>query len=148
MSDIPDIIPEEVLQAANAAVQSLIPEKSKIRYQRDFEQFEKWCADKSVNSFSETVLLAFFGEKSKTVKSSTLWSLYSKIKSILAVNHAVDISKYYKLIAFLKKQNIGYRPKKSNTFLRSDIEKFVKEAPDDKFLLMKVKNNFLFLYLP
>ncbi|XP_044260666.1 uncharacterized protein LOC123008737 isoform X2 [Tribolium madens] len=60
------------------------------------------------------------------------------LKTTIFVNENVDISKFLKLRAFLKRQNAGYKPKKSNTFSREGISQFLEEAPDDKYLLMKV----------
>lgn len=46
--------------------------------------------------------------------------------------------RFAKLTAFLKNQNRTYKPKKANVLQKEDIETFLREAPDDKFLLMKV----------
>lgn len=47
--------------------------------------------------------------------------------------------KYPKLIAFLKRQNQGYKPNKAKTFSREEVNKFLLEAPDNNYLLMKVR---------
>lgn len=60
------------------------------------------------------------------------------IKSTLQINENVDISKYNKLIAFLKRQNDEYEPKKSKILTMENVKKFLNEAPDEDFLLMKV----------
>ncbi|XP_008194853.1 uncharacterized protein LOC100142506 isoform X2 [Tribolium castaneum] len=60
------------------------------------------------------------------------------LKTTIFVNENIDISKFVKLRAFLKRQNAGYKPKKSNTFSRERINQFLEEAPDEKYLLMKV----------
>ncbi|CAH1375791.1 unnamed protein product [Tenebrio molitor] len=52
----------------DCAVSNLIPEKSKR------------CNKNNVQTVSENVVLAYLMEKSKTVKSSTLWSTYSMLK--------------------------------------------------------------------
>ncbi|KAK4886064.1 hypothetical protein RN001_002335 [Aquatica leii] len=59
------------------------------------------------------------------------------LKSTLNLKHNVDISKYCKLIAYLKKQNVGYQPKKSSIFTKENIENFLKNAPFE-FLPHKV----------
>lgn len=76
--------------------------------------------------------------QSKSLKASTLWSLYSMVKSTVQINDNVDISKYAKLIAFLKRQNDGYEAKKSTILTMDNIIKFFSDAPDDTFLLIKV----------
>lgn len=70
--------------------------------------------------------------------SSSLWSKYSMVKSMLMVNENVDISRYLKVRAFLKKQSVGYESKKAKTLSREEIIKFIKEAPDQSYLLAKV----------
>jgi len=60
------------------------------------------------SSMKEEVFLAYFNHLSK--RSSTLWSKYSIIKLVLKVKHNIDISKFYKLTAFFKKDE--FRPKK------------------------------------
>lgn len=45
------------------------------------------------------------------------------------------------LIDFVKAKNKGYEPKKSAVFEVQDLDRFFLEAPDEKYLLMKVSNN-------
>jgi integrase len=92
--------------------------------------------------FSENVFLAFFEEKSQVWKSSTLWSNFSMIKASLRIKNDVDIGKYHKLIAFLKRKNVGYRAKKSKVLKREHIDRFLNEAPDAKYLMAKVATIF------
>jgi hypothetical protein len=72
---------------------------------------------KKIKSFSESVVLGYMSEQAKVQKSSTLWSRYSMLKASLVVNNNVDITKYCKLVAFLKRQSVGYKAKKSKIFL-------------------------------
>lgn len=60
------------------------------------------------------------------------------VKSTVQINENVDISKYAKLIAFLKRQNDGYEAKKSKILTMDNLIKFFSDAPDDTFLLIKV----------
>ena len=60
-----------------------------------------------------------------------MWSHYSMIKSLLSIRNGVDISRYLKLRAYLKKQNEGYTAKKSRVFTKENFEKFIFEAPDE-----------------
>ncbi|KAF2883168.1 hypothetical protein ILUMI_23004 [Ignelater luminosus] len=130
--------PEEIVKAASTATSNLLPEKSKGQYLKEYDLFMKWRAEKQVCSFTERVLLAYFEEKSKRWKSPTLWSTYSKLKSTLLINNNVDISKYSKLIAYLKNKSVGYKPRKSKTFSREEVYKFLEDAPDKHFLTHKV----------
>ncbi|KAJ8975570.1 hypothetical protein NQ317_016981, partial [Molorchus minor] len=74
--------------------------------------------------YSENVLLAYFSENAKNYKSSTLWAQYSMVKSCLIIYDNIDISKFPKLIAFLKKNR--------------EIDRFLSSADDKEFLMIKV----------
>lgn len=130
--------PPDVLRVANEAVQDLLPSKSRIHYEKAYDQFLKYRKEKNVGAVSENVLLAYLAEKAKLVKGSTLWSTYSMLKSTLNIKENVDVTKYSKVVPFLKKQMIGYRARKSKVFTSADICKFLTTAPDDSYLLSKV----------
>ncbi|KAJ8914785.1 hypothetical protein NQ315_014526 [Exocentrus adspersus] len=130
--------PEDIIESAVTATMNLLPAKSKEKYLKEYDSFMDWRIKKGINSFTERVLLAYFEMKSKMWKSSTLWSTYSKLKATIMVNNDVDISKYSKLIAYLKNKSTGYKPKKSKTFSREEIYKFLLQAPDDHYLMHKV----------
>lgn len=67
------------------------------------------------------------------------------MKSIYCVKiNLLFIFRYSRLIALLKKENAGHVPKKSKTFERQEIQKFLSEAPDEKYLLMKVRIVYYF----
>lgn len=56
------LIPEEVQNAADEALEGLLPQKSKGRYEVEYKNLEIWMAKMKVNVVSETVLLAYFNE--------------------------------------------------------------------------------------
>lgn len=60
------------------------------------------------------------------------------LKSTIQVNENIDISQHKKLIAFLKRQNDTYLPKKSKVLTIENVTKFLNDAPDETFLLIKV----------
>lgn len=95
--------------------------------------------EKNIEAISENVLLTYLTELSEKNKASTLWSTYSIIKTCLSIKQNINISKYMKLRAFLKKKNAGYVPKQSKTLSRDQFEKFLENAPNDKYLMHKVK---------
>ncbi|KAJ8984073.1 hypothetical protein NQ317_006571, partial [Molorchus minor] len=103
-----------------------------------YNRFKKWCAEKNVQVYSENVLLAYFSENAKTYKSSTLWAQYSMVKSCLIIYDNIDISKFPKLIAFLKRTGDGYQAKKSKILPKSEIDRFLSSADDKEFLMIKV----------
>lgn len=100
---------------ANRTTLNLLPTKAREVYLHCYEQFMDWHQKKSANSFSETVILAYFTELVNSVKSSTLWKTYSMLRTTINIKDEVDLSRYAKLRAFLKKQSSGFQPKKSKT---------------------------------
>lgn len=130
--------PAHIKQVAASVIDNLLPEKSSHRYLKEYEQFMKWCGENAVSDINEYALLAYFKLKSESLKYSTLWSIYSMLKSTINVKHNINIEKYTKLIAFLKKMRSGYVPKKSRTLEIEDIQKFITDAPDEDYLMLKV----------
>jgi hypothetical protein len=78
---------------------------------------------------SENVVLVYLMEKSKTVKSSTLWSTYSMLKLTLNIRDGIGVTKFLKLVPFLKK---------SKVLTRDQINLFLEKASDENYLLWKV----------
>jgi hypothetical protein len=101
---------------------------------------------KKTTQYTEDVCLAYFFEKSNNYKSSSLWSFYSMLRSTLLVRNGIDISKYLKLQAYLKRQCDTYKPKKSKVLSKSEIDKFITEAPDDTYLMIKVNYFVAFIF--
>jgi integrase len=98
-----------------------------------------WCETRGIkSSFSENILMTYFGELSKKKKPTSLWTQYSMLRSTLSVHHDVDISKYLRLKALLKRKSLGYKPKRSKTLTSLEINRFLNEAPDEKYLFTKV----------
>lgn len=142
MENSAEDLPEEILKEAENASLELLPAKSKSRYEKEFSVFNVWCDQRKVKCVREEVMLAYFSSISKTCKPSTLWSRYSMLKAVLKAKKNVDIGNFLKLSAYLKRQNVGYRPKKSKTFEKRDISRFFNEAPDDIYLHIKVATVF------
>lgn len=130
--------PPEIRDAAKIASLDLLPERSRQNYEIAYNAFMKWRLNKNVSSFSEDTLLVYFKEISLKFKSSTLWTKYSMIRSILNIRHNVKIEKYGRLRAFLKRRSEGFLPKKSEVFTGEEINKFIEEAPDTQYLATKV----------
>ncbi|KAF2895724.1 hypothetical protein ILUMI_10448, partial [Ignelater luminosus] len=138
-SDVEELlgIPSDIANAANNATLNVLPEKSRQIYELAYSKFKQWCENKKVREITEDVLLRYFSEMAGQLKSSSLWAKYSMLKASLGVKDGVNIKKFSKLTAFLKWKSTGYRAQKSNTFSRDEIKKFLLQAPDDKYLLMK-----------
>ncbi|CAH1366313.1 unnamed protein product, partial [Tenebrio molitor] len=97
----------ELKNIADCAVSNLIPEKSKRRYDKCYNDFKERCNKNNVKTVSENVVLAYLMEKSKTVKSSTLWSTYSMLKLTLNIRDGIG--------------SVGYQAKKSKVLTREQI---------------------------
>ncbi|KAJ8985283.1 hypothetical protein NQ317_007070 [Molorchus minor] len=108
---------EEIVEAANIAISNLLPTKSRSLYDIAYNRFKKWCAEKN------------------NYKSSALWAQYSMVKSCLIIYDKHDISKFPKLIAFLKRTGDGYQAK---ILTKSEIDRFLSSADDKEFLMIKV----------
>lgn len=130
--------PPDVSEAAKKATLSLLPEKSTDRYLQAYQNFMLWKTSKNANSFSESVFLAYFMELSQKYKSSSLWCYYSMLKSTVKTKHGIDIKSYSNLLAFLKRRSSGHVSKKSKVFSADNVKKFLKEAPDCRYLATKV----------
>lgn len=134
-----EYIPVEVMEAANIISLNLLPQKSKILYTKRYNDFKVWRKNNNVrNSFAEEVMLCYFNDLAKKYCSSTLWAYFSMIKACVQVYDKLDIGVYKRLIAFIKQSHKGYKAKKAKSFLTHEVAKFLNEAPDDEFLLMKV----------
>lgn len=130
--------PPELKEAAQTVILNLLPEKSKHKYNKTYEEFMEWKGKKNAISFSESVLICYFSEKAQKYKPSTLWSIYSMLKTTMLAKNDINIAEYKKLSAFLKRKSEGFRSKKSKVLSTKDVYSFLKNAPDDKYLLMKV----------
>ena len=142
-----EFIPESILAAAENAVKESLPDKSRLIYQSRYEEFIIWKKANGTKSFDEKVFLAYFLNLSHKFKSSTLWSIFSMLKTICKMDNNIDIGNYKKLIAFIKKQHIGHVPKKAKIFTSTEIKKFITEAPDSTYLAIKVSISFQFFIL-
>lgn len=134
-----DELPSDIENEAHNVITDLVPSTSKKKYEDAFDRYEKWCSEKNVKHItSEKVLLVYFKEMSETQKPTSLWCYYSMLRTIISIKKNVDIKKYFNLIAFLKRKSEGYKPRKSRVFIKEEIARFLLEAPDERFLCMKV----------
>jgi hypothetical protein len=128
---VPSTSPE-LKNIADCAVSNLIPEKSKRQYDKCYNDFKERCNKNNVKTVSKNVVLAYLMEKSKTAKSSTLWSTYSILKLTLNLRDGIGVTKFLKLVPFLKKSQLVIRRKS----LRPDqINLFLEKASDENYVL-------------
>ncbi|XP_031338472.1 uncharacterized protein LOC116177141 [Photinus pyralis] len=133
-----DEVPESIQNKANLAADQLIPHKSKSLYNLEYSKFVKWLANNGTGIINEVVLLAHFQELSEVFQPTSLWTKFSMIKKTLLLNKNVNIGNYAKLTQFLKNVSKGHVSKKSSVLTREDILKFLRQAPNHEYLLVKV----------
>ena len=121
--EIGNIVSEEIRKAAKAASLSLLPDKSKRLYTSVYNSCKKWRKEKGSNSFCQDVLLAYFLHLSKKYSPPSLWATYSMLKCTINSFDQINISKYAKLIAFLKNKSDGYISRKSEVFTTQNVNK-------------------------
>ncbi|KAJ3629381.1 hypothetical protein MTP99_013777 [Tenebrio molitor] len=64
------------------------------------------------------------------------------LKKTLISYENVNIADFSKVSSFLKTKSLGYVPKKSADLNRAEVETFLKEAPNEEFLLVKAVTIF------
>lgn len=131
-------IPDEIIIKAEKATEKLLPQKSKVLYNKEYEKFQYWMTENNVDQINETVLLGYFGDLAQSFSPNSLWAKYSMLKKTLLVNKNVNVKNYYKLGEFLKQGSKGYEPKKSKVLSRELVLQFIHNAPDETFLMVKV----------
>lgn len=128
------------------ALQQILPDKSYDRYVSAYEKFMQWRKSQNTNSMAEAVLLAYFVEIAKTMKPSTLYATYSMLKATISSNHNVFIGQYELVKSFLKRTTSEFEFQfERKVFTVEEIKKFLAEAPDSKYLGVKVYHTFLFM---
>ena len=60
------------------------------------------------------------------------------LKLTLSVKKNLDVFKFNWLQAFLKRKNDGYQPRRSLIFSNKDIDKFLSQAPEGIYVIMKL----------
>ena len=138
LSSDEEFVPEEVSAIAKEAKEELIPQDSKEQYDRTYQAYINWKKKMNCRSNAEDVVLGYIKTYAKNVKSSTLWAHFSMLKTTLRVYDNVDIAPYHSVIAFLKKEHKGYVPKQSKVLSPEHVKKFITEAPDERYLDIKV----------
>lgn len=141
-----EVSPAEITEAANIATLDLLPSKSRVRYENVYQVFEECCEEHKIKEITEDVILWYLTEKSKSLKPSSLWSVYSMLKATLYIKKNIDFKQYSKVTAFLKKKSVGYKPKVSEVFSREQCDTFLQKADDNEYLMIKVKFTIFILH--
>lgn len=119
-----------------------LPKKSADRYLLVYETYKKWKIENShllsAQGNEENNLLIYFHKMKEKFQPSTLWSVYSMLKTTLYSEENIQIKDFVHLNSLIKKNSKGYRPKQSLAFVWEHIIKFMNDAPDIAYLAMKV----------
>ena len=84
--------PPEIMEIAKEVTLELLPQKSREVYECAYNRFIQWCTEMNVKTYTESVLLTYFANLSATIKSSSLWSMYSMLRSTLNLKNGIEIS--------------------------------------------------------
>ncbi|KAJ8984854.1 hypothetical protein NQ317_013055 [Molorchus minor] len=151
MSDSSDMslnsTPPDIRQEANETYDTLLPSKSKSKYETCYNKFMDWTLVNGIKNISENVLTAYMKKLSCDIKPSTLWTTYSMLKTMINIKNNIDISSYPKLRSFLKLKSTGYKTKKSKILTPEQIKHFLLKTPDREYLFTKKSGNNLTLTL-
>lgn len=117
-----------------------ISKKSSDRYLLVYNTYKQWREEnrKSLSSSEENNLIVYFESLKGKLKPPTLWSIWSMLRKTLNVKDNINISNFLNLKSLIKTNAKGYKPKKAFVLRWNHIMKFMNEAPNDKFLAMKV----------
>ncbi|CAB0039183.1 unnamed protein product [Trichogramma brassicae] len=98
----------------------------------------------SLSNNEENNLIVYFKylKETRKLSPSTLWSIWSMLRSTLSTNEDIDIKQFQRLKNLVKNNSKGYKPKKSSVFQWKEIMKFIEEAPDEQYLATKISLRF------
>ncbi|XP_043479876.1 uncharacterized protein LOC122509710 [Leptopilina heterotoma] len=136
-SDSECCTPPEIRKEAEEMSSDLLPKKSKNTYEDAYKKFVQWKESNNAIT-SENCLKVYFKDLIKNYKPSTIWSIYSKLKSTIQINKKISIHNYKELSALLSQNSRGYKSKKAKVFSTAEINLFLETAPDEMYLAAKV----------
>jgi len=87
-------IPYEINQIANAGCWSLLPKKSRERYNPTYKFYQKWKKEQGIiTRDAENVIIAYLLKLAEKLKPTSLWAYFSRLSNIVKL-YNVDISKW------------------------------------------------------
>lgn len=119
-------------------ISNLLPKKSRAQYELAYASFLKWKSENKADVIDESVMIVYFKELSKKFKPSSLWSIWSKLRTTLSLRHAININDYHLLKSFMKNESKGYKPKKANILSWAQVKQFLTISDDNIYLATKV----------
>lgn len=125
---------QEIQQLANEFSEQILPSNSSDLYEKRFDHFLQFVQNNEIN---ETIIKAYFTFINR-YQPSTLLSIYSILKKLLLLRKNLDITKYPSILDVLKNKLRNHKKKQALTFSTDQIDKFLCEAPDDRYLVKKL----------
>lgn len=86
-------------------------------------------------------VIVYFVDLKNKLSPNTLWSVWSMMKKTLNTRDSRNINNFHNLKCLLKNNNKGYKPAKAYVLEWDQIMKFLKEAPDNIYLAVKVSTS-------
>ncbi|XP_037033653.1 uncharacterized protein LOC119072515 isoform X2 [Bradysia coprophila] len=113
-----------------------------------YDEFMSWRKSWNINSLTEEVFIEFFREAAQTLPPELLRTLFFTLKNRMRSVHNVNLMEFASLNAFVQQKgsigtkNTHGKAKKTGTrvtinFSNDEINKFLTEAPDSKYLAVK-----------
>jgi len=128
------LTPPELKRIAATVKLQAVPKKSKEIYLKHYLEFREYLKEHKTESISENTLLAYLQHLLETRSVSTCWTIYSCLKKMIRINDGLDISRWPMLTDVLKTKSATHQKKKAKVFTREEIDRFLKDAPNDQFL--------------
>lgn len=129
----------------DTTLSKILPDRSKHLYELTYNRFTKWKQDKNIIGITEDVILEYLYHLRTISAVSTLRSRITMIRSTIDINDDIDIFQYERVRLFWKKTSISARNNSTRKLIKifclNDIEKFLRESPDNLYLLIKVLIN-------
>lgn len=131
-------IPEHIKNKAYEIASNLLPEKSKDKYLRAYNIFQEYMKSEQT-ILCEEALLSYFHILSDKYCPSSMWTTYSMLKNCIMIYNSIDISTYKLLLKKLNKDKTDFHAKKAKVFTPEEVKSFLENAPDSKYLDIKVR---------
>ena len=104
-------------------------------YRSDFEQYSKWCANKSIPPIPATAdnLAMYVYDLSQTCKSATIRRRVNSLGTIFMLSKNPDPSKDPEVVLALKRmhRNIGRHRKQATPLTHNHLERLLSNCSDD-----------------
>jgi hypothetical protein len=94
------IISNAIVAQAKEAIEKMVPPKSRLLYEKEYKLFCEWRKNQKAKGVNENIILAYVLERSRSVKSSSLWSYFSQLKKMLLVKENIDIGRFVQILIF------------------------------------------------